>query len=381
MLLKRVDQQVGDRIRRHVECFWLTSDETLSSVTAQIDVGTAICDGLVIDADNQGFHYFVSNGALDARFNVMFRQVTSRGEVRYDHVHVTILTNGGDCVAIGNTALMVSIIGPQGPTGATGGGATGPTGTTGPVGAGVQGPTGNTGNTGNTGPQGTGPTGNTGQTGPTGFTGFTGPLGTGPTGNTGSTGSLGPTGVTGPSAGPTGPTGLGATGPTGNTGPQGISIAGPQGATGLPGPTGGAGFTGPTGSNGDGRPYSSVSGSVTLFSQTAGPTVSLVLGAGNWDVEAVIAFNAPGGVNTSNSLCGVSTSPTSFSLGLGSYTQDNAAGASLGIARVMTSPLVHVIGPVTLYAVAFMQATLAGGGATPTSFTASGVLTARPVSY
>lgn len=120
MLLRREVQSVGDRIRYHVSCNWLADDETLSAVSAVVDSGPAICDGITRDADNKGFHYYVSNGALDDQFNVIFTQTTSRGEIRNDHVQFNITTNGGAASSGGQTGLMLSIVGPTGATGADG---------------------------------------------------------------------------------------------------------------------------------------------------------------------------------------------------------------------------------------------------------------------
>lgn len=122
MLIRREVQAVGDRIRYHVQCNWLATDETLSGVSSTVDSGAAICDGITIDADNKGFHYFVSNGSLDDQFNVIFSQTTSRGEVRNDHVQFNIVTNGGAASSGGQTGLMLSIVGPTGATGAAGSG-------------------------------------------------------------------------------------------------------------------------------------------------------------------------------------------------------------------------------------------------------------------
>src|SRR5579859_7545208 len=207
-------QQVGDRIRYHVECQWLSDDERLTGVTATVDVGPAVCNGIVVDADNQGFHYFVSDTTLGDIFNVTFCQNTSRGEVRYDHINFTITANGG--FVAGATGGSQSIIGLQGPTGPTGFGSGGSsaTGPTGPTGVGATGPAGGNGAAGATGPTGiTGPSGAAGQLGPTGNTGAPGlPGNGGATGPTGNTGGIGATGATGPS-GPQGPQGV-----TGSTG-------------------------------------------------------------------------------------------------------------------------------------------------------------------
>ena len=263
-------QQVGDNIRYHEERpdDWLVDGEVLTDVTATV-VGsvTATVTNVAIAASNRSFHYFVSSPTLGDNFNVVFMQVTSRGQVRYDHVNFLIVNNAG--LAIGPSINQVqSIIGPPGPTGPTGsgtgggGGGTGFTGPTGPSGqAGQAGPTG----VGPTGASFTGPTGAAGNsvTGPTGANGTAGA--TGPTGNQGiqgTGGAVGPAGPTGPAGsqgiqGPTGPSGLpgnpGATGPTGAVGAQG-----PQGVTGPTGPTGATGNTGVTGPTGVGAASSIV---------------------------------------------------------------------------------------------------------------------------
>lgn len=201
-LRARYTKQVGERIRYHLDCDeWLATGEVLTSVTATIDMGTAVCDGITIDQTNRGFWYFVSGGNLNDQFNVIFTQNTSRTELRYDHVQFNIGTNGGFTVDGNSGNIMLSILGPTGPTGSGGAGPTGPTalGPTGATGAGSTGPTGPSGNA--------GASGNIGATGPTGNTGAVG--NTGPTGGSGSTGATGPTGATG-ATGPTGAVGPGA---------------------------------------------------------------------------------------------------------------------------------------------------------------------------
>jgi hypothetical protein len=353
-------QQVGDRIRYHLDCPWLSHDERLSGVSATVDIGPAVCDGITLDAEHDGFNYFVSNAALGQNFNVIFAQSTTRGQVRYDHVAFSIETNGGTVSgATGPSIPLLSIVGPTGPTGAGAPGPTGVTGYTGPLG---------------TGP--TGITGPTGLTGPTGITGPTGPLGTGPTGG----GATGPTGITGPT-GPlgTGPTGSGATGPTGNTGPLGT---GPTGAVGLPGPQGvtgptGAGATGPTGAPGQfggGNTYRTAVGSLNgVASNVAAALAQLNLPGGAWDVQSTVQFSPGATTSTGLAVSGVSLATNTFNLGLGSYSQDrNLSSNTGGNPNTLTSPMCRVNGPITIYAVGSIQ--YVG------TMTMTGLLTARPAS-
>jgi hypothetical protein len=249
MLIDTIKQTVFNRIQHRVDCGgWLLNGEYLTTVTATVDLGTATVTDIVISPEGNSFTYFLNNGSLDDVFNIIFTQTTSLTQVRQDHVHVYVETNGGPVVAAGETPLMLSIVGPSGPTGSTGpggpaGGPSGPTGMTGPTGpSGATGATGAsvTGATGATGVGVTGPTGSAGSAGVAGPTGQTGNTGsTGPTGNTGATGITGPTGFNG-TLGGTGPTG-----PTGNTGDTGL-----QGPGGSPGPVGPTGVTGPTGATG-----------------------------------------------------------------------------------------------------------------------------------
>jgi len=242
MLLSAKQQSVGDNIRYCEERpdDWLATGETLVDVTAAVTGSTtASCSAPTIDAANRSFHYFVTSPTLNDVFNVTFKQVTSRQQIRYDHITVGIVSNTG--TVGGSSGQVQSIIGPDGPTGPTGVGGSdgGPTGNTGPSGS--------VGPTGATGGGSTGPTGNTGPGGESGGpTGNTGPAGnTGPTGSAG-IGSTGPTGATG--AGATGATGVGATGPSGGNGPAGAT--GPTGITGSQGPGGSVGATGSTGPQG-----------------------------------------------------------------------------------------------------------------------------------
>jgi hypothetical protein len=307
---------VGDRIRYHLDCPWLGDDETLSGVSATVDSGPAICNGIVIDADNKGFHYFVSNGSLDDQFNVIFAQSTSRGELRYDHVQFNVVTNGGTVNNAGMTGLMLSIVGPTGPTGPGGGGTAG-TGGTGPTGA--TGPTGTLGIDGATGP--------TGPTGPTGLDGASGAMGlTGPTGNTGAIGATGSTGDTG-STGSTGPTGFGATGPTGNTGATGFGATGPTGPTGPTGNTGPTGPTGNTGATGAGSTQEVLSANRTYYVRTDGndSNTGLVDSAGGAFLTIQRAVNVIAALNTAGFNVDVQVKDGTFT---GNVSLKNVTGYS-----------------------------------------------------
>jgi hypothetical protein len=192
---------------------------------------------------------------------------TATGDVHYKSAASTWTLTGNIKGPQGN-AGATGAAGPQGPAGATGlqgpagvAGATGLTGATGPQGpAGVAGATGLTGAT--------GPQGPAGVAGATGLTGATGPQG--PAGATGLTGATGPQGA----AGTNGNAVLnGATAPNNNQGvngdffintatntiygpkangawPAGVSLVGPQGATGAAGATGPQGPAGATGLTG-----------------------------------------------------------------------------------------------------------------------------------
>ena len=211
--------------------------------------------------------------------------------------------------------------------------------------------------------------------GPPGLQGPTGPTGFGATGATGVTGPSG-LGPTGPSGGPTGSTGAGATGPTGLTGATGAQgFAGPQGSTGQIGAQGIQGPTGPAGI--------SVTGTIVTVPANAPqnlpsntPTLvnAVALSAGTWDVQTIISFAVPFGTSqATKAISGIATSSSSYNLGLGSYTQAAVVASDGGIG-VECSPMVRVIGPVTVFALAF--ATLTG---TPLSCTAQGAINARRV--
>lgn len=372
MLRGHENIQVVDRIRFHLDCDeWLAHNETLLGVTATVDSGTAVCDGITLDADHRGFHYFVSQATYQDIFNVIFCQTTSLQEVRFDHVNFSVGTNGGPVqTADTNFAMMLSIVGPAGPTGL---GATGATGAAGGTGA-----------TGATGPFGTGPTGSA-ATGPTGQQGSTGPTGnTGPTGSSGPTGPLG-TGPTGPSGGPTGPTGNSFTGPTGNTGapgPQGgQGNNGPPGAQGATGPAGLNGLTGPTGPPGTssgGRPIGAAAGpSTAIQNVTATVLAQIAVGPGTWLLQSVIQFAPQAGLTAFFAVAGCSSNPSSFNLGFGSYMQQVCQGT---FNTILASPAVPVVGPGVFFALGYVQFISFGIGGNPAGVVANAEITAVPIS-
>ena len=163
------------------------------------------------------------------------------------------LLDAGEIIPALTKYICNGAVGAQGPQGNTGA-----TGLQGPAGlAGPQGPAGPAGATGATGPQ--GPAGVAGAQGPIGLTGPQGIQGAqGPAGSNGTNGTNGTAvlnGITNPAAG----TGVNGDfyintatntlfGPkTNGTWPAGVSLVGPQGATGATGPQGPSGATGAQG--------------------------------------------------------------------------------------------------------------------------------------
>ena len=192
---------------------------------------------------------------------------TATGDVHYKSAAST-WTLTGNIKGPQGTAGATGATGPQGPAGATGAaGTTGATGLTGATGAtglqGPQGPAGATGLTGAVGPQ--GPAGSTGATGPQGAAGTNGNAllngSTAPNNNQGVNGDFfintATNTIYGPKANGAWPAGVslvgpqGATGAAGATGPQGVAGAvGPQGPAGATGLTGAVGAVGPQGAAG-----------------------------------------------------------------------------------------------------------------------------------
>ena len=206
MIFGTINQSVGQTIRHVVDYSqWLDKGEIIQSAVITVDAGAAIIGSPVqYSQDRKQVKFLLIGGNLGDQFNIILQVTTNFGQIRFDHIGVSVETNGGPTILAGNSGLMLSIIGPTGPIGPTGSGGggtgssgTGPTGPTGPAGSGTGG-------------------------GGTGFTGPTGPIG--PTGSggggTGSSGT-GPTGPTGPAGSGTGGGGTGFTGPTGPIGATG----------------------------------------------------------------------------------------------------------------------------------------------------------------
>lgn len=135
-VLGKYRQTVGDRSRHEYRATWLRPGEALTGVSYTVDQGTATVESTGFSTTS--FWFFLNGGDLGDEFNVIVRQETSFGQVRYDHLSVFVETNGGATIIGGNTGLLLSLVGPPGPTGLTG--PTGPGG--GGTGAGGTGPTG-----------------------------------------------------------------------------------------------------------------------------------------------------------------------------------------------------------------------------------------------
>jgi hypothetical protein len=110
---------------------------------------------------------------------------------------------------------------------------------------------------------------------------------------------------------------------------------------------------------------SSQGGPAGIGSGSAAALTSINVPAGTWDVQVTAQFSPDATTTIVYCLSGVSTSPSSFSLGFGSYTQAFGGGdlGGGGVAQVVPSPLVRVTGPVTLYAVVEAIFSRLGGGA------------------
>lgn len=128
MLLGKIIQRVNARRRVVVDyADWLQKGEQVSGVVCTVDQGTAAVDTITLAPDRKSVSFFLANGTIGDLFNIIVQADTNYTSRRYDTVQVMVETNGGATILSGQTALMVSIIGPTGPSG-------GPTGPTGPIG-------------------------------------------------------------------------------------------------------------------------------------------------------------------------------------------------------------------------------------------------------
>lgn len=94
MLIGTEVQVVGDRTRYHVDCDWLADNETLSATpTATVDVDPAnnLVTGIVMDADQRGYHYLIQCSVVNDRFNVIFQQVTTLTQIKFDRVAFSVV--------------------------------------------------------------------------------------------------------------------------------------------------------------------------------------------------------------------------------------------------------------------------------------------------
>lgn len=95
MLIGTQVQVVGDRTRYHVDCNdWLADNETLSAAptyTVDVDAANNIVTGIVMDADQRGYHYLIQCSVVNDRFNVIFQQVTTLTQIKFDHVAFSVV--------------------------------------------------------------------------------------------------------------------------------------------------------------------------------------------------------------------------------------------------------------------------------------------------
>lgn len=121
MLLGKIIQHVNARRRVVVDYDdWLTQGERITGVVVTIDQGQATKDTIAIAADGRSVSFFVVGGTLNDVFNAIIEANTNYTARRYDTVQFLVETNGGGTIISGQTALMLSIVGPTGPTGPKG---------------------------------------------------------------------------------------------------------------------------------------------------------------------------------------------------------------------------------------------------------------------
>lgn len=121
MLLGKIIQTVNARRRVVIDYRrWLYTGEQVNGVVCTVDQGEATVDTVVIAPDGKSVSFFLAGGTLGDLFNVIVEANTNITQRRYDTVAVSVETNGGATILSGQTALMLSIVGPTGPTGPTG---------------------------------------------------------------------------------------------------------------------------------------------------------------------------------------------------------------------------------------------------------------------
>ena len=121
MLLGKIIQKVGARRRITIDYSdFLIQGEILTGVACTVDQGEATVDTIVLAPDAKSVSFFLDGGTLNDLFNIIVEATTNITARRYDTVQVLVETNGGVTIIAGQTALMLSIIGPTGPTGPTG---------------------------------------------------------------------------------------------------------------------------------------------------------------------------------------------------------------------------------------------------------------------
>lgn len=122
MLLGQIIEVVGDKVEHTIDySAWLARGETLASVSFTVDSGTATVTNVTLTPNQKAVRFYLSGGTLGDQFNVISTATTSIGQVKMDHIGVSVQTNGGPVFLSSNQTLMQSIMGATGPQGMTGG--------------------------------------------------------------------------------------------------------------------------------------------------------------------------------------------------------------------------------------------------------------------
>jgi hypothetical protein len=71
---------------------WYDSGEQIDEAIADVDIGPAVVDRIVISSDGKSFTFHISGGSTTYReFNVVIQTTSTLGQIKNDHIEIVLV--------------------------------------------------------------------------------------------------------------------------------------------------------------------------------------------------------------------------------------------------------------------------------------------------